>query len=70
MKRTVEEMDPDYEEISVVHTNKRHKVVAESGRHFEILECGMTSLTSFGIFLALWLFRECRIDLFQEAYGF
>ncbi|KAJ6669181.1 hypothetical protein lerEdw1_007990 [Lerista edwardsae] len=32
MKRTVEEMDPDYEEISVVHTNKRHKVVAESAR--------------------------------------
>ncbi|XP_066477950.1 YEATS domain-containing protein 2 isoform X2 [Tiliqua scincoides] len=32
MKRTVEEMDPDYEEISVVHTNKRHKVVEQSAR--------------------------------------
>lgn len=32
MKRTVEQMDPDYEEISVVHTNKRHKVVEHSAR--------------------------------------
>ncbi|XP_053166413.1 YEATS domain-containing protein 2 isoform X2 [Hemicordylus capensis] len=33
IKRTIEEMDPDYEEISVVHTNKRHKAVEQSARH-------------------------------------
>ncbi|KAM6443198.1 YEATS domain-containing protein 2 isoform 2-T2 [Liasis olivaceus] len=32
IKRTVEEMDPDYEEISVAPTNKRHKASEQSAR--------------------------------------
>ncbi|XP_028586476.2 YEATS domain-containing protein 2 isoform X1 [Podarcis muralis] len=32
IKRTIEEMDPDYEEISHVPTNKRHKAVEQSAR--------------------------------------
>ncbi|XP_058044302.1 YEATS domain-containing protein 2 isoform X2 [Ahaetulla prasina] len=32
IKRTVEEMDPDYEEISVAPTNKHHKVSEQSAR--------------------------------------
>ncbi|XP_054839717.1 YEATS domain-containing protein 2 isoform X2 [Eublepharis macularius] len=33
IKRAIEEKDPDYEEISVVHTNKRHKAVEQSARN-------------------------------------
>ncbi|XP_042313836.1 YEATS domain-containing protein 2 isoform X2 [Sceloporus undulatus] len=32
IKRTIEEMDPDYEEISVVHSNKHHKAAEQSAR--------------------------------------
>nr|XP_020658702.1 YEATS domain-containing protein 2 isoform X1 [Pogona vitticeps]XP_020658704.1 YEATS domain-containing protein 2 isoform X1 [Pogona vitticeps]XP_020658705.1 YEATS domain-containing protein 2 isoform X1 [Pogona vitticeps]XP_020658706.1 YEATS domain-containing protein 2 isoform X1 [Pogona vitticeps]XP_020658707.1 YEATS domain-containing protein 2 isoform X1 [Pogona vitticeps]XP_020658708.1 YEATS domain-containing protein 2 isoform X1 [Pogona vitticeps]XP_020658709.1 YEATS domain-containing pr len=32
VKRTIDEMDPDYEEISVVHTNKHHKASEQSAR--------------------------------------
>nr|XP_060624150.1 YEATS domain-containing protein 2 isoform X1 [Anolis sagrei ordinatus] len=32
VKRTIEEMDPDYEEISVVHSNKHHKAAEQSAR--------------------------------------
>lgn len=33
VKRTIDEMDPDYEEISVVHTNKHHKASEQSGTY-------------------------------------
>ncbi|XP_067394985.1 YEATS domain-containing protein 2 isoform X3 [Emydura macquarii macquarii] len=32
IKRVIEEKDPDYEEISVTHPNKRHKAVEQSAR--------------------------------------
>ncbi|XP_061492353.1 YEATS domain-containing protein 2 [Rhineura floridana] len=32
IKRTIKEMDPDYEEISLAPTNKRHKAVEQSAR--------------------------------------
>lgn len=32
IKRTVEEMDPDYEEISIAPTNKHHKASEQSGK--------------------------------------
>lgn len=50
MKRTVEQMDPDYEEISVVHTNKRHKVVEHSGRNFKFLKLLKGNLDLNGVY--------------------
>ncbi|XP_077205476.1 YEATS domain-containing protein 2 isoform X2 [Paroedura picta] len=38
IKRAIEEKDPDYEEISVVHTNKRHKAVEQSARNAAVLK--------------------------------
>uniref|UniRef100_A0A8D0E9M7 YEATS domain-containing protein 2 n=1 Tax=Salvator merianae TaxID=96440 RepID=A0A8D0E9M7_SALMN len=38
VKRTVEEMDPDYEEISVVHADKRHKIAEQSARDAAVLK--------------------------------
>ncbi|XP_075057809.1 YEATS domain-containing protein 2 isoform X2 [Mixophyes fleayi] len=32
IKRTIEDKDPDYEDISVVHQNKRHKAIETSAR--------------------------------------
>lgn len=31
IKRRIEDKDPDYEDISVVHQNKRHKVLEHNG---------------------------------------
>lgn len=38
IKRAIEEKDPDYEEISVVHTNKRHKAIEQSARNAAVLK--------------------------------
>ncbi|XP_044291947.1 YEATS domain-containing protein 2 isoform X5 [Varanus komodoensis] len=38
IKRTLEEMDPDYEEISVAPTNKRHKAAEQSARDAAVLK--------------------------------
>ncbi|XP_062988523.1 YEATS domain-containing protein 2 [Elgaria multicarinata webbii] len=38
IKRTLEEMDPDYEEISVVHSNKHHKAAEQSARDAAVLK--------------------------------
>ncbi|RXM31463.1 hypothetical protein EOD39_6967 [Acipenser ruthenus] len=38
IKRRIEDKDPDYEDISVVHQNKRHKVVEQNARDAAILK--------------------------------
>ncbi|XP_075425605.1 YEATS domain-containing protein 2 isoform X2 [Ascaphus truei] len=38
VKRIIEDKDPDYEEISVVHQNKRHKAIETSARDATILK--------------------------------
>ncbi|KAM8952674.1 YEATS domain-containing protein 2 [Pelodytes ibericus] len=38
IKRTIEDKDPDYEDISIVHQNKRHKAVETSARGSAILK--------------------------------
>lgn len=32
IKRVIAEKDPDYEEITITHPNKRHKAAEQSGR--------------------------------------
>lgn len=34
IKRKIEDNDPDYEDISQVHENKRNKVLEQNGNHF------------------------------------
>ncbi|XP_018427479.1 PREDICTED: YEATS domain-containing protein 2 [Nanorana parkeri] len=38
IKRAIEDMDPDYEDISVIHQNKRHKAIETSARDAAILK--------------------------------
>lgn len=37
IKRTIEETDPDYEDVSVALPNKRHKAIENSGRNLSTL---------------------------------
>lgn len=42
IKRRIEDKDPDYEDISVVHQNKRHKVLEHNGNNSVICSLYMS----------------------------
>lgn len=57
IKRAIEEKDPDYEEISVVHTNKRHKAIEQSGRNSALtFRCGMEMREDGSLILSVGVF--------------
>ncbi|CAI9562410.1 unnamed protein product [Staurois parvus] len=49
IKRTIEGKDPDYEDISVVHQNKRHKAIETSARDAAILKIESVVKDQFAI---------------------